>query len=116
MFSQASTIDEATEDINFEVNELQEQRHKKKLQEQEIAISILRVKEVACANYSEYHFVGSWTKVVVGLDLEEAKVHFDPYITNRDLLPLFKKACRFDARYIHLRDKFGTRFFERRKY
>ncbi|VAI56552.1 unnamed protein product [Triticum turgidum subsp. durum] len=78
----ARTIKEAIEDINFEVDELQEQ---------EIAVCRLRIKGMACTSCSEsieraLLMVPGVKKAAVGLALEEAKVHFDPNITSRDLL------------------------------
>jgi Cu+-exporting ATPase len=79
---QARTIKQAIEDINFEVDELQEQ---------EIAVCRLRIKGMACTSCSEsieraLLMVPGVKKAAVGLALEEAKVHFDPNITSRDLI------------------------------
>ncbi|KAM0855251.1 hypothetical protein ACQ4PT_049950 [Festuca glaucescens] len=78
----ARTIKQAIEDINFEVDELQEQ---------EIAVCRLRIKGMACTSCSEsieraLLMVPGVKKAAVGLALEEAKVHFDPNITSRDLI------------------------------
>jgi len=78
----AKIIKEAIEGINFEVDELQEQ---------EIAVCRLRIKGMACTSCSEsieraLLMVPGVKKAAVGLALEEAKVHFDPNITSRDIL------------------------------
>uniref|UniRef100_A0A0D3F1Z8 P-type Cu(+) transporter n=1 Tax=Oryza barthii TaxID=65489 RepID=A0A0D3F1Z8_9ORYZ len=78
----ARTIKEAIEGLNFEVDELQEQ---------EIAVCRLRIKGMACTSCSEsveraLQMVPGVKKAAVGLALEEAKVHFDPNITSRDLI------------------------------
>jgi Cu+-exporting ATPase len=61
------------------------------LQEQEIAVCRLRIKGMACTSCSEsieraLLMVPGVKKAAVGLALEEAKVHFDPNITSRDLI------------------------------
>ncbi|KAL6630017.1 hypothetical protein ACP70R_029782 [Stipagrostis hirtigluma subsp. patula] len=76
------TIKEAIEDLNFEVDELQEQ---------EIAVCRLRIKGMACTSCSEsveraLQMVPGVKKAAVGLALEEAKVHYDPNVTSRDLI------------------------------
>ncbi|WOL19223.1 hypothetical protein Cni_G28021 [Canna indica] len=71
-------IKEAIEDLNFEVDEFPAQ---------EIAVCRLRIKGMACTNCSEsvekaLLMVDGVKKVFVGFALEEAKVHFDPGITD----------------------------------
>ncbi|WVZ77486.1 hypothetical protein U9M48_025345 [Paspalum notatum var. saurae] len=78
----ARTIKIAIEDLNFEVDELQEQ---------EIAVCRLRIKGMACTSCSEsveraLQMVPGVKKAAVGLALEEAKVHYDPNVTSRDLI------------------------------
>jgi len=78
----ARTIKEAIEELNFEVDELQEQ---------EIAVCRLRIKGMACTSCSEsveraLQMVPGVKKAAVGLALEEAKVHYDPNVTSRDLI------------------------------
>lgn len=75
---QAKTIKEAIEDLNYEVDEFPEQ---------EISVCRLRIKGMACTSCSEsveraLLMVDGVKKAVVGLALEEAKIHFDPNITD----------------------------------
>ncbi|XP_073001087.1 copper-transporting ATPase HMA4-like isoform X1 [Typha latifolia] len=74
----AKMIKEAIEDLNYEVDEFPEQ---------EIAVCRLRIKGMACTSCSEsveraLQMVDGVKKAVVGLALEEAKVHFDPCVTD----------------------------------
>ncbi|XP_022870407.1 copper-transporting ATPase HMA4-like [Olea europaea var. sylvestris] len=74
----AKTIKEAVEDTGFEVEEFPEQ---------EIAICRLRIKGMACTSCSESTerallMVDGVKNAVVGLALGEAKVHFDPSVTD----------------------------------
>ncbi|XP_073001088.1 copper-transporting ATPase HMA4-like isoform X2 [Typha latifolia] len=76
--STAKMIKEAIEDLNYEVDEFPEQ---------EIAVCRLRIKGMACTSCSEsveraLQMVDGVKKAVVGLALEEAKVHFDPCVTD----------------------------------
>ncbi|XP_052201746.1 copper-transporting ATPase HMA4-like isoform X2 [Diospyros lotus] len=76
----AKAIKEAVEDAGFQVNEFPEQ---------DIAVCRLRIKGMACTSCSEsvehaILMVEGVKKAVVGLALEEAKVHFDPNVTNTD--------------------------------
>uniref|UniRef100_A0A5B6ZXE0 P-type Cu(+) transporter n=1 Tax=Davidia involucrata TaxID=16924 RepID=A0A5B6ZXE0_DAVIN len=76
----AKTIKETVEDSGFQVDEFPEQ---------DIAVCRLRIKGMACTSCSEsaeraLSMVDGVKKAVVGLALEEAKVHFDPNITNTD--------------------------------
>lgn len=76
----AKTIKEAVEDTGFEVEEFPEQ---------EIAICRLRIKGMACTSCSEsteraLSMVDGVKNAVVGLALGEAKVHFDPNVTDTD--------------------------------
>lgn len=73
-------IKEAAEDTGFQVDEFPEQ---------DIAICRLRIKGMACTSCSEsveraLLMVDGVKKAVVGLALEEAKVHYDPHIINTD--------------------------------
>lgn len=75
---QAKRIKEAIEDLNFEVIEFPDQ---------EIAVCRVRIKGMACTSCSEsversLLMVDGVKKAVVGLALEEAKIHFDPNITD----------------------------------
>ncbi|CAN4118047.1 unnamed protein product [Withania somnifera] len=63
----AKTIKKAVEDTGFLVDEFPEQ---------DIAVCRIRIKGMACTSCSES------VEPVVGLSLEEAKVHFDPNISN----------------------------------
>lgn len=76
----ATMIKEAVEDTGFQVDEFPEQ---------DIAICRLRIKGMACTSCSEsveraLLMVDGVKKAVVGLALEEAKVHYDPHIINTD--------------------------------
>ncbi|MBA0690658.1 hypothetical protein Goari_008320, partial [Gossypium aridum] len=73
-------IKETIEDAGFPVKEFSEQQ---------IAVCRLRIKGMACTSCSEsleraLKFLDGVKKAVVGLALEEAKVHFDPNITDSD--------------------------------
>lgn len=73
-------IKEALEDTGFEVDEFPEQA---------IAVCRLRIKGMACTSCSEsveraLQMVNGVKKAVVGLALEEAKVHFDPSVIDTD--------------------------------
>ncbi|KAK0605932.1 hypothetical protein LWI29_032358 [Acer saccharum] len=74
----AKQIKETIEDAGFPVDDFLEQ---------EIAVSRLRIKGMACTSCSEsveraLQTVDGVKKAVVGLALEEAKVHFDPNLTD----------------------------------
>lgn len=74
----AKKIKEAVEDTGFLVDEFPEQ---------DIAICRIRIKGMACTNCSEsveraLSMTDGVKKAVVGLSLEEAKVHFDPNATS----------------------------------
>lgn len=76
----AKEIKEAVEDTGFEVEEFPEQ---------EIAICRLRIKGMACTSCSESTerallMLDGVKKAVVGLAIGEAKIHFDPNVTNTD--------------------------------
>ncbi|KAK9273717.1 hypothetical protein L1049_018527 [Liquidambar formosana] len=76
----AKAIKETVEDTGFQVDEFPEQ---------DIAICRLRIKGMACTSCSEsaeraLSMVDGVKKAVVGLALEEAKVHFDPNLTDTD--------------------------------
>lgn len=76
----AKEIKEAVEDTGFEVEEFPEQ---------EITISRLRIKGMACTSCSESTerallMLDGVKKAVVGLAIGEAKIHFDPNVTNTD--------------------------------
>ncbi|KAK6937111.1 Heavy metal-associated domain, HMA [Dillenia turbinata] len=78
----ASTIKETIEDAGFEVDEFPEQ---------DIAVCRLRIKQMACTSCSEsveraLQMVNGVKKAVVGLALEEAKVYFDPNLTDTNQL------------------------------
>ncbi|KAF5198008.1 Copper-transporting atpase hma4 [Thalictrum thalictroides] len=77
-----TTIKDTIEDLGYLVNDLPEQ---------DIAVCRLRIKGMACTSCSEsiersLLRVDGVKKVVVGLALEEAKIHFDPNITDSDQL------------------------------
>lgn len=77
-FINAKTIKEAIEDLSYEVDEFPEQV---------ISVCRLRIKGMTCTSCSEsveraLLMVHGVKKAVVGLALEEAKIHFDPNITN----------------------------------
>ncbi|KAK6164163.1 hypothetical protein DH2020_001027 [Rehmannia glutinosa] len=76
----AKLIKETVEDTGFEVAEFPEQ---------DIAMCRLRIKGMACTSCSEsveraLLMVDGVKKAVVGLALGEAKIHFDPNVTNTD--------------------------------
>lgn len=76
----AKTIKEAVEDAGFQVDEFPEQ---------DIEVCRLRIKGMACTSCSEsieraISMVDGVKKAVVGLALEEAKINFDPNITDID--------------------------------
>ncbi|KAL0435430.1 UNVERIFIED_CONTAM: Copper-transporting ATPase HMA4 [Sesamum radiatum] len=76
----AKMIKEAVEDTGFEVAEFPEQ---------DIAMCRLRIKGMACTSCSEsveraLLMVDGVKKAVVGLALGEAKIHFDPNVTNTE--------------------------------
>ncbi|KAA8528102.1 hypothetical protein F0562_035029 [Nyssa sinensis] len=76
------TIQKAVEDAGFQLDELSEQ---------DIAVCRLRIKGMSCTSCSEAAerallVVDGVKKAVVGLALEEAKVHFDPNVTNTDFI------------------------------
>ncbi|XP_024926699.2 copper-transporting ATPase HMA4 [Ziziphus jujuba] len=76
----AKKIKETLEDTGFSVDDFPDQ---------DIAVCRLRIKGMACTSCSEsleraLQMVSGVKKAVVGLALEEAKVHFDPSITDTD--------------------------------
>ncbi|KAG8389021.1 hypothetical protein BUALT_Bualt02G0186000 [Buddleja alternifolia] len=76
----AKMIKEAVEDTGFEVIEFPEQ---------DIEICRVRIKGMACTSCSESTerallMLDGVKKAVVGLALGEAKIHFDPNVTNTD--------------------------------
>ncbi|CAL9111875.1 unnamed protein product [Musa textilis] len=77
-FINAKRIKDAIEDLNFEVDEFPDQ---------EIAVCRLRIKGMACTSCSEsveraLLMVDGVKRAIVGLALEEAKIHFDPNVTD----------------------------------
>uniref|UniRef100_A0A0R0KLI8 P-type Cu(+) transporter n=1 Tax=Glycine max TaxID=3847 RepID=A0A0R0KLI8_SOYBN len=79
-FVTVKQIKESIEESGFRVNELHEQ---------DIAVCRVRIKGMACTSCSEsvenaLQIVEGVKKAIVGLALEEAKVHFDPNLTNVD--------------------------------
>ncbi|XVF69663.1 hypothetical protein PTKIN_Ptkin11bG0099800 [Pterospermum kingtungense] len=73
-------IKETIEDAGFPVNEILKQ---------DIAVCRLRIKGMACTSCSEsleraLKLLDGVKKAVVGLALQEAKVHFDPNVTDPD--------------------------------
>ncbi|XP_077214560.1 copper-transporting ATPase HMA4-like [Tasmannia lanceolata] len=78
----AQTIKDAIDNLGFQVDDFPEQ---------DIAVCRLRIKGMACTNCSEsieraLLTVDGVKKAVVGLAIEEAKIHFDPNITDSDHL------------------------------
>ncbi|GKV22241.1 hypothetical protein SLEP1_g32123 [Rubroshorea leprosula] len=76
----AKKLKETIEDAGFPVDEFPEQ---------EIAVCRLRIKGMACTSCSEsveraLQMVNGVKKAVVGIALEEAKVHFDPNLIDTD--------------------------------
>ncbi|XP_047317881.1 copper-transporting ATPase HMA4-like [Impatiens glandulifera] len=76
----AARIKETVEDTGFEVDEFPDQ---------DMDVCRLRIKGMACTSCSEsvesaLRMVSGVKKADVGLSLEEAKVHFDPNMTNTD--------------------------------
>ncbi|CAN6698157.1 unnamed protein product [Malus baccata var. baccata] len=74
----ARKIKEAVEDAGFPVSEFPQQ---------DVAVYRLRIKRMACTSCSEsvecaLRMVDGVKNVVVGIALEEAKVHFDPNLTD----------------------------------
>lgn len=74
------TIKDTVEDTGFQVVEFPEQ---------DIAVCRLRIKGMACTSCSEsveraLSMVAGVKKAVVGLALEEAKINYDPSVTNTD--------------------------------
>ncbi|XP_012089975.1 copper-transporting ATPase HMA4 isoform X2 [Jatropha curcas] len=79
-FVTAQKIKETIEDAGFPVDEFPEQ---------EISVCRLRIKGMACTSCSEsveraLLMANGVKKAVVGLALEEAKIHFDPNLTDTD--------------------------------
>ncbi|CAL9047546.1 copper-transporting ATPase HMA4-like isoform X1 [Musa acuminata AAA Group] len=77
-FINAKRIKDAIGDLKFEVDEFPDQ---------EIAVCRLRIKGMACTSCSEsveraLLIVDGVKKAIVGLALEEAKIHFDPNVTD----------------------------------
>lgn len=77
-FINAKRIKDAIGDLKFEVDEFPDQ---------EIAVCRLRIKGMACTSCSEsveraLLMVDGVKKAIVGLALEEAKIHFDPNVTD----------------------------------
>lgn len=78
LYPKAKRIKDAIEDLKFEVDEFPDQ---------EIAVCRLRIKGMACTSCSEsveraLLMVDGVKKAIVGLALEEAKIHFDPNVTD----------------------------------
>ncbi|GAB2277008.1 Copper-transporting ATPase hma4 [Dionaea muscipula] len=74
----AKTIKETIENVGFKVDGFPEQ---------DIAVCRLTIKGMACTSCSEsleraLSSINGVKRAVVGLALEEAKVHFDPHVTN----------------------------------
>ncbi|XP_020266946.1 probable copper-transporting ATPase HMA5 [Asparagus officinalis] len=73
----AQTIKESIEDLGYQVDEFPDQN---------IAVCRLRIKGMACTSCSEaveraLSMVNGVKKAIVGLALEEAKIHYDPNAT-----------------------------------
>ncbi|CAM8889216.1 unnamed protein product [Rhodiola kirilowii] len=86
-------IKEAVEDAGFEVDDFPEQ---------EIEVCRIRIKGMACTSCSEsveraLLMVDGVKKAVVGLALEEAKIHFDPNITDIDHIVSIVEDAGFGA-------------------
>lgn len=99
-FLQAKTIKEVIEDLGYHVDEFQDQN---------ISVCCLRIKGMACTSCSEsiersLFMVDGVKKAVVGLALEEAKVHFDPNLTNPDRLIEAIEDAGFGAKLISSED------------
>lgn len=78
LYPKAKRIKDAIGDLKFEVDEFPDQ---------EIAVCRLRIKGMACTSCSEsveraLLIVDGVKKAIVGLALEEAKIHFDPNVTD----------------------------------
>ncbi|KAL5566614.1 hypothetical protein UlMin_029778 [Ulmus minor] len=76
----AKQIKESLEDTGFPVDDFPEQ---------DVAVCRMKIKGMACTSCSEsveraLQMVNGVKKAVVGLALEEAKVHFDPNLTDTD--------------------------------
>ncbi|KAG6467905.1 copper-transporting ATPase HMA4-like [Zingiber officinale] len=99
-FINAKRIKEAIEDLNFEVNEFPDQ---------DIAVCRVRIKGMACTSCSEsveraLLMVDGVKKAVVGLALEEAKIHFDPNVTDSPRLLEAIEDAGFGAELINSGD------------
>ncbi|XP_057451403.1 copper-transporting ATPase HMA4-like [Lotus japonicus] len=75
-------IKESIEETGFKVDEVYDD-------EQEISVCRVRIKGMACTSCSEsienaLQMVDGVKRAIVGLALEEAKVHFDPSVTGAD--------------------------------
>ncbi|XP_016555347.1 copper-transporting ATPase HMA4 [Capsicum annuum] len=89
----ATMIKEAVEDTGFLVDEFPEQ---------DIAICRIRIKGMACTSCSEsveraLSMIDGVKKAVVGLSLEEAKVHFDPNVTSTSRIIVAVEDAGFGA-------------------
>ncbi|KAF6168313.1 hypothetical protein GIB67_018153 [Kingdonia uniflora] len=89
----AKTIKETIEGLGFKVDEFMEN---------EIAVCRLRIKGMACTSCSEsieraLLMVDGVKKAVVGLALEEAKIHFDPNLIDPDRIILVIEDSGFGA-------------------
>ncbi|KAJ0989757.1 hypothetical protein J5N97_008113 [Dioscorea zingiberensis] len=92
----AKEIKEVIEDMGYHVNEFPEQ---------DIAVCRLRIKGMACTSCSESVERALLTadgvkKAVVGLALEEAKIHFDPNVTDANHLIEAVEDAGFGADWI----------------
>lgn len=93
----ARSVKDIVEAAGFEVDEFPDQ---------EIAVCRLKIKGMACTSCSEsaeraLSLVNGVKKAVVGLALEEAKVHYDPNLTNTGLIIEAIEAAGFGANLIN---------------
>ncbi|KAM7272818.1 hypothetical protein ACFE04_027482 [Oxalis oulophora] len=96
-------IKEAIEDAGFPVDDFPDQ---------EIAVCRFRLKGMMCTSCSEsieraLSMVDGVTKAVVGLALEEAKIHYDPNITDTDRLVEAIEDAGFGAELISSENDFN---------
>ncbi|KAF3780725.1 putative copper-transporting ATPase [Nymphaea thermarum] len=94
-------IKEAIEDSGFQVE---------MLDLQDIAVCRLRIKGMACTSCSEsiersLMMVDGVKKAVVGLAIEEARIHFDPSVTNPEQLIQAVDSAGFEADIISSGDE-----------
>ncbi|CAN6476292.1 unnamed protein product [Victoria cruziana] len=95
-FINVNEIKEAIEDSGFLVE---------MLDSQDIAVCRLRIKGLACTSCSEsversLMMIDGVKKVAVGLAIEEAKIHFDPTVTNPEQLIQAIDSAGFEAALI----------------